>query len=193
MSDKKLLQQFVDSFQRLDDDMVALDGTPLELIVKREVDEWDSWRGDLDLWEPKRIDTNPDRLEPLYSRIAGRFPVMYEQLVLSFRWLEVDLQMIRLFANPPGVNLSGLTEAIFNDPIIADVLIPAGFVPFAYAPSGNYDALCFDLNAMTSQRDCPIIQFEHESILCDLKTGERWQRWESFRDLMTEIIFLNCK
>lgn len=189
MSDQKLLQQFVDSFERLDE-MIAPDAAPMELLIEQKMDEWDSWRDELK-WQPKYIKTNPEILAPLYSRIAGRFPLLYEQLVLSFRWLEVDLEVIRLLGNPPGSDFTDLTEATFNDPVIAEVLIPAGFIPFARS-SINYDPICFDLNTMTSQRDCPIIQFEHEAILSDFKIGKHWQCWTSFRDLMTDVIFLDC-
>lgn len=153
MSDQKLLQQFVEAFQRFDE-MIAPDVTPVELLIEQKVDEWDSWSSELK-WQPKCIETSPERLAPLYSRIAGRFPFLYEQLVLSFRWLEVDLKVIRLLGNPPGPDFTDLTQAIFNDPVIADVLIPAGFIPFARS-SINYDPICFDLNAMPRQRDCPL-------------------------------------
>ncbi|GAG22489.1 unnamed protein product, partial [marine sediment metagenome] len=63
-----------------------------------------------------------------------------------------------------------------------DVLIPEGYVPFAKGPDVNYDPICFDLNAMTHRQDCPIIQFEHGSILCHLRIGDRWKRWSSFRE-----------
>lgn len=191
MSDKQLIQQFIDSYKRLDD-LFSLEAAPPELRPEQNLDEWDRWEEDLSLWEPRRINTPPDRLEPLYSRIAGQFPMMYEELVLSYRWLEVDLKVIRLFANPPGPDFKGLAEEIFQDPIIAEVLIPAGFVPFGRS-SINYDPMCFDFNHLTLKRDCPIVQFEHESILRDLKIGKHWQRWESFRDLMTEVIFLDTE
>ncbi|WP_298859210.1 hypothetical protein [uncultured Gimesia sp.] len=196
MSDSKLLQQFVDSFSRLDD-MLALDGAPVELIVKRDLDEWDRWqdesgcRDELEFWRPLRVETNPEALETLYARISGRFPVLYEQLVLSIRWMEVYLGVIRLLPNPPGADLTGLSKTIFDDRALTETLIPAGYVPFARAPH-NYDPMCFDLNAMSARGDCPIIQFEHESILCDLKIGEHWQRWASFRDLMSDVIFLDA-
>ncbi len=191
MSDEKILQQFVDSFQRLDD-MYAPEVTPLELIVNRDdIEGWDSWE-DTPTWQPIHVDTRSDALNLIYPRIAGQFPLMYERLILSYRWLEVDLQIVRLFANPPGTVLTGLADAIFGDRIMADILIPAGFVPFARAPDYNYDPICFNLNALTLPQDCPIIQFEHESILCHLKIGEQWTRWESFQDLMTEVIWLDA-
>ena len=191
MSDQKLLQQFVDSFQR-HDDMWAAEDTPLDITVKRDLNEWDSWKEPL-RWHPIRIDTDRHDLAPLYSRVAGNFPILYERLVLSYRWLEVNLGIVRLLANPPGERLIGLTEAILGDHIFAEVLIPAGFVPFARAPSGNYNPVCFNLNAMTSQCDCPIFQFEHEAILSHSKIGEHWECWSSFRELMTEVIFFDSK
>ncbi|QDT39982.1 hypothetical protein Pan241w_00350 [Gimesia alba] len=191
MSDQQLLQQFVASFQRLDD-LIAPDGAPPELLVEQDVDEWDHWQADLKPWRPQQFETSLETLTPLYSRMGGVFPLLYERLVLSFRWLEVDLKLIRLFANPPGPDFTGLTMEIFPDQIMADTLIPAGFIPFARS-SINYDPICFDLNAMTAQRDCPILQFEHEAILCQSKIGEHWQRWNSVRDLMSEIIFLDCE
>jgi hypothetical protein len=68
MSDQKLLQQFVESFQRLDD-MIASDDAPPELLVEQEVDEWDHWRDELK-WQPKRIETSVETLTPLYSRMV---------------------------------------------------------------------------------------------------------------------------
>lgn len=187
MSDRKLLQQFVDSFARFDD-MQPVEGTPAELLVVQPQPDWDSWRTPAK-WRPIYFETNASLLAPLYTRIGGHFPELYETLVLSYRWLEVDLDVIRLFANPSGPDCSGLADEIFGDAIIADVLIPAGYVPFARSPV-NYDPICFHLAAMIPEtRDCPIIQFEHESILCHSRMGEQRELWPSFRDLVTEVIF----
>ncbi len=188
MSDRKLLQQFVDSFGRFDD-MIATENAPVEMLVKQDGENWDSWDKELK-WHPVYLETDPHVLTSVYTDITGRFPQMYECLILSYRWLEVDLGLVRLLANPPGTDLTGLNDAIFNDRILCDVLIPAGFVPFARSRC-NYDPICFSLNAMTSQDDCPIVQFEHEPILCDSKIGKHWQRWDSFRDLMTEVVYLD--
>lgn len=187
MSDRKLLQQFVDSFARFDD-MQAFEGTPTEMLVEQPQQDWDSWRTPTN-WRPIHFESNSSLLDPVYARIGNQFPELYERFVLSYRWLEVDLGVIRLFANPSGPDFSGLTEAIFADAIIADVLIPNGYVPFARSPV-NYDPICFHLAAMTPEtRDCPILQFEHESILCHSRIGEQKVLWKSIRDLVTEVIF----
>jgi|TARA_R110001592_G_scaffold359790_1_gene667092 hypothetical protein len=188
MSDTKLLKQFVESFARMDE-MLAPEGVPDELLVKAESETWESWR-EFSRWQPLPVETDPAELDPLYQRIGGTFPPLYEHLLLSYRWLEVDLKLLRLFANPPGDNFTGLSEAIFADRALAEVLIPTGYVPFGRS-SVNYDPMCFDLNTRAPTGDCPVIQFEHEAILCERQIGEQWQRWDSFRDLMSEVVLLD--
>ena len=188
MSDTKLLTQFIDSFARLDD-MIAPEGVPDELLVKQETVTWESWR-EFPRWQPLPVDTDPVELKSLYQQIGGTFPSLYERLLLSYRWLEVDLNLLRLFANPPDHDFAELAETIFADHALAEVLIPAGYVPFGRS-SINYDPMCFDLNARSPAGDCPVIQFAHEAILCDLRIGEQWQRWGSFRELMSEVVHLN--
>ncbi len=188
MSDTKLLTQFVESFARLDD-MLSPESVPDELMVKPETETWESW-WKFPCWQPLPVETNPAELEPLYQRIGRTFPPLYEQLLLSYLWLEVDLKLLRLFANPPGDNFAGLSEAIFADRILAEILIPAGYVPFGRA-SINYDPMCFDLNSRLPTGDCPVVQFEHEAILCELRIGEQSQRWDSFRELMSDVVHLN--
>lgn len=188
MSDTKLLTQFVESFARLDE-MLALEEVPDELLVKPQTETWESWR-EFSRWQPFLVETDPAELESLYQKIGGTFPPLYEQLLLSYRWLEVDLKLLRLFANPPGDKFDGLSETIFADRGLAEVLIPAGYVPFGRS-SVNYDPMCFDLNNRLSAGDCPVVQFEHEAILCERQIGEQWQRWASFRDLMNEVVLLD--
>ena len=188
MSDTKLLTQFVESFARLDD-MFAPEGIVNELLVKQETETWEIWR-EFPRWQPLLVETDTSELNPLYQRIEGTFPLLYESLLLSYRWLEVDLKLLRLFANPPDHDFAELSETIFADRALAEVLIPAGYVPIGRS-SINYDPMCFDLNARSPAGDCPVIQFAHETILCDLRIGEQWQRWDSFRALMSEVVHLN--
>ncbi len=92
--------------------------------------------------------------DPLYSRLPGRFPPLFEQLVTSYTWEgEVDLGPFRLLPNPAGsgpAGLSGLGEAIFS-------LTPqtAGFIPFGQGPHGQ---VCFDTERRRNDRDCPIVE-----------------------------------
>lgn len=67
-------------------------------------------------WRPARVDTENRCLEPLYGKLPGRFPPLYERLVLTYRWADVDLGRYTLLANPPGPDLSRLLIGISRDP-----------------------------------------------------------------------------
>lgn len=182
--DDELIRRFVAAFARLDDRI----GKPGE---RRSSEPLDGANPNVERpsWHPELVVTGRAQLEPLYRRLPGRFPDLYEHLVLTHRWREIDLQIVRLLANPPGPTLSGLEDEIFCDRVLINTLVPAGFVPFGRAPDGNYDPVCFDLNSM-KKGDCPVIQFEHEAILCHDKIGQSWLRSSSFRELIYDTIEL---
>jgi hypothetical protein len=89
--------------------------------------------------------------DPLYARLPGRFPPLFEQLVTGYTWeSEVDLGPLRLLPNPPGPTLAGLEEAVFRLP-----LEPAGSIPFALGPDGA--AASFDTERRRNDKDCPVV------------------------------------
>lgn len=184
-SDDDLVRRFVASFER-HDDLIAFpcDAPPGELAVGPDPNFGECIR-----WNPRAISTPRSQLEPIYNRLPCPFPALYERLVLTYRWMEVYLESVALLANSPGPTLSGLMKEIFRDSTFVAVLIPAGFVPFAKGTESIYNPVCFDTNAMMDG-DCPVIQFEHEEILCHNRIGENWQVSSSFRELMVQTIDL---
>jgi hypothetical protein len=60
---------------------------------------------------------------------------------------------------------SELKDKIFRDKAIADQLLPAGYLQFGNPHEGNYDPVCFDTNKI-SNNEYPIVQIDHEEILC---------------------------
>ena len=96
-----------------------------------------------------------DVFDPLYARLPGRFPPLFEQLVTAYTWeAEVDLGPLRLLPNPPGAGLAGLEEALFR--LLALHSEPAGFIPFALGPDGA--PVSFDTERRRNDKDCPIVQ-----------------------------------
>lgn len=184
-SDENLLNQFVDCFGSCDD-LLAPDDAPQEMLVKQSAEDWDSWT-ELSRWHPLRMESETSALEPLYQKLPGPLPQLYEQLVLHWRWLEVDLGCLVLHANPSGPGLTKLEATLWRDPVLTATLIPAGYVPFGRSAI-DYDPLCFDLNRMNADQDCPIVQFEHEAILCHSKIGRQAERWPSFRALLNDVV-----
>jgi hypothetical protein len=178
--DDALLARFVATFEQ-HDDLTCLPSEPAPPeLASPEADDRDGWR-------PAAIRTGRDQLEALYQKVPGPFPALYEQLVLSYRWLAVHLETAMLLGNPPGATLDGLASAILRDAVLVNTLLPAGLIPFGRVSGGGYDPMCFDLRAR-KRDDCPIIQVEHESVLCHDRIGETWLRYPSFRELVRETI-----
>jgi hypothetical protein len=129
-------------------------------------------------------------LASLYAQLPARFPPLYEQLILSYRWEdEVELGRLRLLPNPRSPDFSGLAAGIFRDKGLVESLIPGGFVQFGQAPDMNYDPVCFDLRGRRRKDgDYRIVQLDHEAILCHYKIQEVAELAPSFRELMLQIV-----
>jgi len=106
-------------------------------------------------------------LDPLYAKLPARFPPLYEQLVLTYRWADVDLASYRLLGNPMGPNLSGLLDKMLKDKFLSACLLRNGYIPFGKGPDIDYDPVCFDLKSRKKNREFSIVKLDHEEILCN--------------------------
>ena len=93
-ADDEVLRRFVDAFSAFDDMRVGLDleleGDITEIVVAPFNERgWTDWR-------PARVDLPADALRELYRHVPGPMPPLYERLVLSYRWTEVDVGRVRL-------------------------------------------------------------------------------------------------
>jgi hypothetical protein len=179
-----LVERFVASFEKLDE-MKAdeiLDPVAWQL-ASGEADNlgWKSWR-------PARFSTDRSELDAIYAKLPARLPHLYERLVLSYRWAEVELGFFTLLANPPGATLSGLFHEMSKDQILWDVLLKKGFVRFGKGADFGYDAVCFDLSARKKNGDCRIVKVDHEEILCNNRVKVVAEVATSFENLVIATI-----
>jgi len=180
--DAALIQRFVDCFQRLDDSTYTADEPPpAELSLGPDPNDWNTIR-----WAPAAIATPPESLTALPR--SESLPMLYRQLVVSFRWLSVDLEIVRLLGNPPGDGLQPLANLMTADPVLENTLAPNRYVRFALA-ADCYDPICLDLNRVTNA-DCPVVRLNHESILMHDKIGDVSTLFGSFRDLVFGVLAL---
>jgi len=158
-----LLEQFVSAFGKFAEmaEFVNIHPIVAELAVG-EPNEW----GQV-IWKPSKVKTAREQLDPVYDKLPARFPPLFEHLVLSYRWAEVDLQLCTLLANPPGSDLSRLFEPISKAKELADVLHPAGYIQFAKGPDMDFDPVCFDIKSRKKNGDCRVVKIDHEEILCN--------------------------
>jgi hypothetical protein len=184
MREPDLLEQFVATFAKFDEMMSSPDDDPVAWELKiREPDQY----GFIER-RPAKAATNPQLLDPLYVKLPARFPPLYEQLVLSYRWAEVDLQSFRLLANPPGADLGGLLAEIQKDKGLTESLIPAGYIKFGKGPDMDYDPVCFDLKSRTKRKDYRIVKIDHEEILCNYRVKVVAELAPSFEQLVRQTI-----
>lgn len=90
---------------------------------------------------PRAAIAGREVLEPLYARLPGRYPALFEQLVTGYEWDgEVDLGPFRLLPNPVGREVAVMME---------------GLIAFGIGAEG---LVCFDTERRRNDRDCPVMQ-----------------------------------
>jgi hypothetical protein len=57
--------------------------------------------------------------------------------------------------------------------------------------TGDFDAVCFDLNIQKQNREYRIVQANHEEILCNFRVKIRGELWPSFRKLAEHQLSLS--
>jgi hypothetical protein len=124
----------------------------------------------------------------VYAKLPAHFPRLFELLVLSYRWAEIDLGTYRLLANPPGSDLTGLLRQISKDPSLWEALLPAGFMQFGMGPDMDYDPVCFDIKTRKQGGDCRIVKIDHEEILCNNRVKVVSELAPSFYQLVLQTI-----
>jgi hypothetical protein len=128
VSDEQLLERYIATFEKLDEMIVnEFSMPPAEQLAVGVEDEYGFRR-----WKPIKFETPEPFLQEIYAELPDqfRFPRLFEQLLLTYRWAVVDLSTYRLLANSPGQDLNGFFQQITNDPGLWEALIPAGFVQF---------------------------------------------------------------
>lgn len=187
MNDERLVECFVASFEKLDG-MTVLSKESDPVAWQLAVGTGDQYGHKR--WRPKRVSTSKTLLEPIYSQLPAPFPPLYERLVRSFRWAEVDLQICRLLANPPGPDFGALFQEISGDPTLWKYLREAGYVQFGRGPEIDYDPVCFDTNSSKNSKDYKIVKIDHEEILCNDRIKVVAEIAPSFSELMLHTIDL---
>jgi hypothetical protein len=156
MNDEELLEKYVATFPKFDEMLADEFSLPAAIQLAAEGVDQHGQR----LWKPVRVETPASQLQEVYAELPGKFPNLFERLLLSYRWAEVDLGTYRLLANAPGSDFNGFFQQIFNDPALWETLIPAGFIQFGKGPDLDYDPVCFDIKSRKKGGDCRIVKID---------------------------------
>jgi hypothetical protein len=184
MAEDRLIERFVASFEKLDEMAAFGEIDPVvRQLAAGSPDQYGRLR-----WRPMKTQTDPSQLELLLTKLPARFPPLFEELVLSYRWAEVDLQSFTLLANPPGPDLSGLLKEMSKAPALWGRLLPAGYIQFGRGPNIEYDPVCFDIRSRTKRKDYRIVIVDHEEILCNNRIKVVAELAPSFERLLVQTI-----
>jgi hypothetical protein len=133
---------------------------------------------------PVRKEDNGLRLELFQKKLPKRLPQSFEYFLSRYSFPSFDAGGISLFAWESDLN--GYTEeATAVKGSLSELLLPAGYVQIGRPDTGNFDAVCFDLNEGRQNQEYRIVRIDHEQILCNWRvrvSGELWPSFIKFAD-----------
>ncbi len=189
MNEEELLEKYVATFPNLSEMLAHETLFPIAWQLAVGDDDQYGYKR----WRPIKVETSPSMLEGIYAKLPARFPKLFERMVLSYRWAEVEIGTYRLLANPPGPNLNGLLSQISKAPGIWEALLLAGFMQFGMGPDMDFDPVCFDIKTRKQGGDFRIVKIDHEEILCNNRVKVVAELAPSFYQLVLQTIEMASK
>jgi hypothetical protein len=136
---------------------------------------------------PIREDENKARLDLLEEKLPKRLPQSFASLLSRYSFPSFDVAGISLFAWKSDSSIY-IEEASAPKGSLSELLIPAGYVQIGRPDTGSFDAVCFDLNEQPQNRECRIVNVDHEEILCNWRVRVSVQMWPSFVKLVEGVL-----
>ena len=122
-------------------------------------DDWYDWR-----IQPI---SNAPWIESLEQKLPTRLPSSFHYFVTHYRYANFEVGDISFFPNTGEDTYDELVIAMFQDVYMSPFLLKNGLIQFGRRAGGHYDPICFDLKPKAQNREFPIVQIDHEEILCN--------------------------
>jgi len=132
---------------------------------------------------PIREGNNKSRLELFERKLPKRLPQSFASFLSRYSFPAFDAVGLSLFAWDSDSN-PYIEEASAAKGSLSELLLPAGYVQIGRPDTGDFDAICFDLNDPVQNREYRIVQVDHEDILCNWKVRVSGKLWPSFVELV---------
>lgn len=136
---------------------------------------------------PIREEDNKTRLELLEGKLPKRLPQSFGSLLSRYSFPAFDVAGILLFGWERA-SIAYIEEVATAKDSLSELLIPAGYVQIGQPETGSFDAICFDLNQKCQNRECRIVQVDHEEILCNWRVRVSGEPWPSFIKLVESVL-----
>jgi len=136
---------------------------------------------------PIRPEDNASRLRTFQEKLPKRVPQSFESFLSRHSFPAFDVLGITLFEWNSDSN-KYIVEASAPKNSLSELLIPAGYVQIGRPDTGDFDAVCFDLNHQAQNREYRLVQVDHEEILCNWKVRVTGELWPSFIKLVESAL-----
>ena len=136
---------------------------------------------------PIRAEDNASRLRLFEEKLPKLMPQSFESLLSRYSFPAFDVLGITLFEWDSDSN-KYVAEASVPKNSLSELLIPAGYVQIGRPDTGDFDAICFDLNRQAQNREYRVVQVDHEDILCNWKVRVTGELWPSFVKLVESAL-----
>lgn len=112
-----------------------------------------------------RIDSAP-WIDQVEARLPFPLPRRLGEFLRHYSFSGFEISGLHHYDNYAGFERWCWVNALFGDPAIYEISIANKYLPIGQPDDVNYDRICLDLNRLKSG-DCPVVQLDHEEILCN--------------------------
>ncbi|HLX85021.1 MAG TPA: hypothetical protein VKR59_14065 [Terriglobales bacterium] len=143
---------------------------------------------------PIREEDNASRLRIFEEKLPKRLPQSFQSFLCRYSFPAFDVMGIALFgwdsdSNAYVEEASAAESSSRRFPVhLSEFLIPAGYVQIGRPDGGDFDAICFEFNQQSQNREYRIVQVDHEGILCNSKVRVSSELWGSFVELVESAL-----
>jgi hypothetical protein len=126
-----------------------------------------------------REENNLTRLRMFHQKLPKRLPQSFAAFLSRYSFRTFDVSGVSFFAWDSDQN-PYTQEASAAKGSLSELLRPAGYVQIGRPDTGDFDAICFDLNEKRQNREYRIVRVDHEEILCNRKVRVSDELFPSF-------------
>ena len=126
---------------------------------------------------------NSALLQKLEEGLPKKLPQSFESFLLRYSFPTFDAGGITFFGwQSDSSELFHVLPP--NEGTLSELLLPSGYVQIGRPDTGDFDAVCFDLNTPKQNREYRIVRADHEEILCNFRVTITGELWPSFANLV---------
>lgn len=164
MNVDRLIDRFVETINRSEREPKWAEEIPADLRIDSSDIVLQSEERKVYDWQIQRAD-QVDRTAAFEAQFAVRFPRSFRSLITRYRYPDLTVGPLWLFANTGEDIPVEMSRSLVCDSHLTAPLLQNGYLPFARPESQGYDPICFDTRRRSSG-EYPIVRIDHEAVLC---------------------------